>query len=79
MNNESILSTLEIVFKDVLDVETITLNSNTTAKDIEEWDSLTHIHLVVSIEKKFKIKFTSMEIQSWNKVGDIVDAIGSKI
>ena len=57
MTQEDILSKVQNIFRDVLDEENISLTSQTTANDIEEWDSLTHIQLVVAIEKSFKIKF----------------------
>ena len=43
------------------------------------WNSLTHIQLIVAIEKKFKIKFTSKEILSWKNVGELVDCLASKL
>ena len=79
MTQEDILSKVQNIFRDVLDEENISLTSQTTANDIEEWDSLTHIQLVVAIEKSFKIKFTSKEILSWKNVGGMVETIHAKL
>ena len=78
MDKTGILKQLETIFNDVLDVENIILTEATTADDVEEWDSLTHIQLIVAIEKKFQIKFTSKEILSWKNVGEMVDSIMQK-
>lgn len=78
MERKEILNQINEVFIDVLDNKDIILTDATTANDIEEWDSLTHIHLVVSVEKKFKIRFSSKEIQSWSDVGKMVDSVASK-
>ena len=78
MTKEDILQQVNEVFIDVLDNEDIKLINDTTAEDIEEWDSLSHIQLVVSIEKRFKIRFTSSEIQSWKNVGEMIDCIQVK-
>ena len=78
MTKQEILSQVEDIFRDVLDDEDIVLTDATTANDVEDWDSLTHIQLIVAIEKHFGIKFTSKEILSWANVGEMVDCIASK-
>ena len=76
MERKEIFSKLNVIFEDVLDLdETPELTEGTTANDIEEWDSLSHIQLIVAIEKAFKLKFTSQEILKWNTVGEMVDTI----
>lgn len=79
MENKEILLELTEIFADILDIDEVNLQYNTTANDIEEWDSLTHIQLIVAIEKKYRIKFTSIEIQAWKNVGDISNLIVEKL
>ena len=78
MTKEQIFKELDEVFQDVFDDEDIHVNENTTADDIEEWDSLTNIQLVVAIEKAFGIKFKSSEIMSWSNVGEMINSICDK-
>ncbi len=76
MERKEIFSKLNEIFEDVLDLdETPELTDATSASDIEEWDSLSHIQLIVAIEKAFNMKFTSQEILKWNNVGEMVDTI----
>ena len=78
MDRHEILNELNKTFIDVLENEEILISENTTSDDVDDWDSLNHIHLVVAIEKKFKIRFASSEITSWNNVGDMLTSISEK-
>ena len=79
MDRNEILKQINEIFIDILDNEAIIIVEKTQAPDVEEWDSLTHIQLVVAIEKHFKIRFTSKEIQSWKDVGEMIDCIKGKL
>jgi acyl carrier protein len=74
-----ILKQVNDIFIDILDNDDIILTGTTTALDVEEWDSLTHIQLVVAIEKHFKLRFTSMEIRKWKSVGEMCNDIENRI
>lgn len=79
MERNEIFARLENIFREELELDELTLNDETTADDVEEWDSLSHIQLVVAMEKAFGIKFSSREILSWDNVGDLVDCISKKL
>ncbi|MCO5946692.1 acyl carrier protein [Mucilaginibacter flavidus] len=79
MDRNEILNTVNNVFIDVLDDDSLVLTEATTANDVEEWDSLNHIQLVVAIERQFKIRFASQEILSWQNVGEMIDSIAAKL
>lgn len=78
METNEIVKQLQSVFRSVFDDEQIVLTAETTAEDIEDWDSLTHIQLVVAIEKTFHVKFTAREIMEWQNVGTIINSIIAK-
>jgi acyl carrier protein len=78
MNKEEALKIINDVFIDVLDNKNIIINLNTTANDVEDWDSLNHIQLVVAIEKRFNIRFKSSEIRNWNNVDEMIESILTK-
>ncbi|HMG11442.1 MAG TPA: acyl carrier protein [Mucilaginibacter sp.] len=78
MDRNEIFKHVNEVFIDVLDDGNIVLSEETTANDVDDWDSLNHIQLVVAIEKLFKIRFSSKEIQSWKNVGEMISCIQGK-
>jgi acyl carrier protein len=79
MERSKIFIELTELFIDNLDEEGLVLKDTTTAMEIDGWDSLTHIILVVAIEKHFKIRFTSREIHSWKNVGEMINSIEKKV
>ena len=78
MEKNQILADVQEIFRDVLDNEDIEISFETVADDVEEWDSLSHIQLIVAIEKHFHIKFTSKELMEWKTVGDMIECIAAK-
>lgn len=79
MNREEVLFTLNDVFKEVFDDNTIMIKDETTAKDIEDWDSLEHINLILAVEQCFGIKFSMLEVTQIKNVGEMIDIICYKI
>ncbi len=79
MSREEVMERLNEVFVDLFDDENIKINDNTTANDIDDWDSLEHINLIVAIEQEFNIKFNMNEVTSMKNVGEMVDIITSRI
>ena len=75
MNRTEIFAKLTEVFRDVFDDESIELKETTTAADIEDWDSLTHIMLLSAVEDDFDIKFDMKAVQGLKDVGAMVDLI----
>ena len=69
---------LQDIFRDVFDDNSLNISVQTNAKDIEDWDSLMHINLVVAVEKEFKIKFFLGELKTLKNVGDMIDLIKKK-
>lgn len=78
MSHASIKQEITGIFEEVMDLEDVELADNTTANDIEEWDSLSHIRLIIAIERHFGIKFTNAEIEGLKKFGDLVSLVQHK-
>ena len=75
MQDTEIYSKLTDVFHDVFDDDTIVVTPELAAKDVDGWDSMTHIRLILSVERAFKVKFTTSEIGALKKVDDLATLI----
>ena len=67
------------VFRTVFNDPDIQLNPETIASDIEGWDSLSHVNLIMAIEKSFKIRFNQKELMTFKTVGDMIRCLDSKL
>lgn len=75
MTREQAFERVNKIFCDIFDDESITVTDTTTADDIEDWDSLEHINIIVAMEKEFSMKFTMSEVTGMKSVGEAVDII----
>ena len=78
MNRAEIMERLNEFFRDVFDDSSITVDDNTTSKDIEDWDSLEHINLVGAVEQEFKMRFKMKEVSSMKNVGEMADIVAER-
>jgi acyl carrier protein len=79
MDEPQIYQRLTEIFQDLFDDDSIEVTPKLTADDVDGWDSLTHIRLILTIEKAFKIKFSTSEIGKLENVGDLVALIQGKV
>ncbi len=77
MDEQAIYAKLTSIFRDVFDDDTITLRPETTADDIEGWDSMSHVRLVLTVERQFNKNFPASRISQLNNVGDLVALIST--
>jgi acyl carrier protein len=78
VDESQIYSRLNDIFHDVFDDDSIHVTPQLAAKDVDGWDSLTHIRLLLTVEKAFKIKFSTTEIGKLESVGDLVSLIQAR-
>ena len=78
MTHEAIMEKLNEIFQDIFDDDTLVITENTTANDIEDWDSLEHINLVSAVEKAFGMKFRMQEVSGMKNVGEMADIIAAR-
>ena len=76
---DALTDKLTQVFRDVFDSETLTLRDEMVASDVDGWDSLNHVKLVVAIESAFNVKFSTREVLGWKTVGDLKKTLQAKV
>lgn len=69
---------LNAVFREVFDDDTLCVRDETTADDVDGWDSLSHVNLILAVETRFSIRFTQREVLTFRNVGDLRRCIESK-
>lgn len=78
MNEGEIYTRLTSVFHDVFDDDSLVVTPDLSAKDVDGWDSLTHIRLLLTVERAFKVKFSTIEISKLENVGSLVHLISTR-
>lgn len=79
MNREEILSKVRTAFVSILEHENFQLSDETTANDVDGWESITHMMIITEVEKVFDIKFKLMDLMNMNNVGDLINTIESEL
>ncbi len=79
MNKDEVIEKLVPIFKEIFEDKNLKISMDSNSDNINGWDSLNHIYLVVAIEEKFKIKFLAEDIQSWDNVGDMAEYISNHV
>jgi len=79
MNEQQIFDAVQNIFRDNFDDDSLVLTRETTADDIEDWDSLEQINLLTAIEKKFNIKFKLADVRGLKDVGDLLDLVARMV
>lgn len=79
MNDSEILSTITTIIRDVLELPDLNVTLSTSAEEVDEWDSMTHIQLISAIEGKYKVRFALGELQALKNVGDMIELIKKKL
>jgi acyl carrier protein len=78
MDNAAVYAKLTEIFRDVLNNDEIVLARHLTANDVAGWDSLSHVRLILTVEKAFRVSFTASQVGRLKNVGELADLIQSK-
>lgn len=79
MTRQEILEQLADIIRDIFDDDELDITEQTTAADVEDWDSLEQINILVATEREFSVKFSVSEVEGLRNVGEMVDLIASKL
>jgi acyl carrier protein len=79
MTKDAIQEQLQAVFRDVFDDDELTVNRHSSAADVEGWDSMMHVSLMINVERVFDVKFSTTQVASLKDVGELVDLIESRL
>lgn len=75
LTQEVVYERLNTLFRDVLDDDALVLRADTTARDVEGWDSMANVQLMLGVEREFGLHLSAGQMQSLSNVGDLVSAI----
>jgi len=79
MTKDEILQKLQDVFRDVFEDDELTIHRESSAEDVEGWDSLMHVSLMINVERAFGSKFSTTQVASLKNVGELVDLLESRL
>lgn len=79
MDRQEILNGVVDVIRTIFDDETLVITDSTTAADVDEWDSLEQINILVAAERKFGVKFSVGDVEGLRNVGELVDLVASRL
>ena len=79
LSRDEILASIRDIMRDVFDDDDLEISLQTTAEEVEDWDSLSHIRLIVAVERKFGFKFKNSEIEALKNVGELVNLVETKV
>ncbi len=79
LSRDEILASIRDIMRDVFDDDDLEISLQTTAEEVEDWDSLSHIRLIVAVERKFGFKFKNSEVEALKNVGELVNLVETKV
>ena len=79
MSRDQIVRQAQLIFREVLDSPDLVLTDELTAPKVPGWDSLNHVTLVMTLEERFGVKFTTREVMGWRNVGQMLDCLETKL